>query len=185
MQSAGDNYWRSKCFCSIIMLCVSFTWQIIKHTRDQITSDRKSKGVWSNCILWIPFILSGSLNECWLHTSDASVITTWRFGLRAPVVPRNYDVINVAFSEWQFLSYRSGGEKLVRYQENSSCVIMSVILMTTLFYKALTLHGEIWCWTLLGLKRLILGMKEGREIRHQKFIVYFTVLERQLVINKG
>ena len=29
---------------------------------------------------------------------------------------------------------------------------MSVILMTTLFYKALILQGEIWCWSLLGLK---------------------------------
>ena len=36
-----------------------------------------------------------------------------------------------------FISYRSSGEKLIRYQANSSCVIMSVILMTTLFYKAL------------------------------------------------
>ena len=31
---------------------------------------------------------------------------------------------------------------------------MSVILMTTLFYKALILQGEIWCWSLLGLKGL-------------------------------
>ena len=31
---------------------------------------------------------------------------------------------------------------------------MSVILMKTLFYKALTLQGEIWCWSLLGLKGL-------------------------------
>ena len=29
---------------------------------------------------------------------------------------------------------------------------MSVILMTTLLYKALILQGEIWCWSLLGLK---------------------------------
>ena len=28
---------------------------------------------------------------------------------------------------------------------------MSVILMTTLFYKALLLQWEIWCWSLLGL----------------------------------
>ena len=32
---------------------------------------------------------------------------------------------------------------------------MSVILMTTLFYKELILQGEIWCWSLLGLKGLI------------------------------
>ena len=31
---------------------------------------------------------------------------------------------------------------------------MSVILMKTLFYKALILQGEIWCWSLLGLKGL-------------------------------
>ena len=31
---------------------------------------------------------------------------------------------------------------------------MSVILMTILFYKALILQGEIWCWSLLGLKGL-------------------------------
>ena len=39
--------------------------------------------------------------------------------------------------------YRSSGEKLIKYQATSSCVIMSVILMTTLFYKALILQGEI------------------------------------------
>ena len=31
---------------------------------------------------------------------------------------------------------------------------MSLILMTTLFYKAVILQGEIWCWSLLGLKGL-------------------------------
>ena len=56
-----------------------------------------------------------------------------------------------------FISYRSSGEKLIKYQANSSGVIMimSIILVTTLFYKALVLHGEfIWCWSLLGLKGL-------------------------------
>ena len=53
-----------------------------------------------------------------------------------------------------FISYRSSGEKLIRYQGNSSCVIMSVILITTLFYKALISQGEIWCWSLSGLKGL-------------------------------
>ena len=27
---------------------------------------------------------------------------------------------------------------------------MSLILITTLFYKASQLEGEIWCWSLLG-----------------------------------
>ena len=44
---------------------------------------------------------------------------------------------------------------MIKYQANSFCVIMSVILMTTLFYKALILQGEIWSsWSLLGLKVL-------------------------------
>ena len=33
-------------------------------------------------------------------------------------------------------------------------MVMSVILMTTLFYKALILQGEIWCWSLSGFKGL-------------------------------
>ena len=35
-------------------------------------------------------VVNGSPNECWLHTCDACVITTWRLGLRAPLVARNY-----------------------------------------------------------------------------------------------
>ena len=42
--------------------------------------------------------------------------------------------------------YRSSGEELIKYQANSSCVIMCLILMTTLFYKTLILQEEIWCW---------------------------------------
>ena len=38
---------------------------------------------------------------------------------------------------------------------------MSVILMTTLFYKALILQGEIWCWSLLGLKGLSIPKKSN------------------------
>ena len=39
----------------------------------------------------------------------------------------------------KFILYRISGEKLIKYQANSSWVIMSVILTT----KLLTLHGEI------------------------------------------
>ena len=42
-----------------------------------------------------------------------------------------------------FISYRGSGEKLIKCQANSSCVIMSLILMATLFYKSLILQGEI------------------------------------------
>ena len=34
----------------------------------------------------IVFLVVRSLNEYWLHTCDACVMTTWRLGLRAPVV---------------------------------------------------------------------------------------------------
>ena len=37
---------------------------------------------------------------------------------------------------------------MMKYQANSPGVIMPVILITTLFYKALILQGEIWCWSL-------------------------------------
>ena len=41
------------------------------HTRDQITSDGGSKRDSLDCVLRIPFILSGCLNECWLPTCHA------------------------------------------------------------------------------------------------------------------
>ena len=47
-----------------------------QNTRDQITSDRRSNREWSNRVLCIPFILSGSPNESYLHTCDACLITT-------------------------------------------------------------------------------------------------------------
>ena len=53
------------------------------------------------------------------------------------------------------ISYRRSGENFIKYQENSSSVMMSAILMTTKFYKALILQREIWCCrSLLGLKGL-------------------------------
>ena len=52
--------------------------------------ERRSRCEWSNCFLWIPFILiSGSPNECRLHTCDACIIITWRWKLQATLVPRN------------------------------------------------------------------------------------------------
>ena len=51
-----------------------------------------------------------------------------------------------------FICSRSSGEKVVKSQATSSRLIMSVILMTSLSYKALMFQREIWCWSLLGLK---------------------------------
>ena len=88
LRSAGDNDGRLKSFFSNAVLCVSFKWQMDRSTRVQITSDRRSKRAWSNCVVYIPFILNGSPTECWLHTYNACVITTWRLRLRAPLVAR-------------------------------------------------------------------------------------------------
>ena len=43
LRSAGDNDRRLKHFCSNAVLYVSFTWQMVKNTHDQMTSDRRSK----------------------------------------------------------------------------------------------------------------------------------------------
>ena len=68
-----------------------------------------------------------------------------------------------------FISYRSSGEKLINIQQ-IHCVIMCIILMITLFYKALILQEEIWCWSLSGLK----GLK-GLCHEDIAFVVYFCV----------
>ena len=59
-----------------------------QNMRDQITRDRRPKRMWSNCIPCIPLILCGNPKECWLHTCDTCVITTWRLGLRVLLVAR-------------------------------------------------------------------------------------------------
>ena len=50
------------------------------------------------------------------------------------------------------------------------------IPITTLFYKASLLQGEIWCWSLLGFK----GLNGKKEIRNS----LFQVLEGGLVGGK-
>ena len=62
---------------------------MFKTRADQPTRSRRSERAWSNCVLCIPYIISGSPNECWVHTCDACVITTWWLGLRAPFVACN------------------------------------------------------------------------------------------------
>ena len=53
---------------------------------------------------------------------------------------------------------------------------MSVILMTILFYKALILHGEIWRWSLLGLKGLKNEKMITRETLALKFPLHYVEL---------
>ena len=79
---------RSKTKTLLLQRCALRTFHLTdgQNTSDKLTSDRRSKRTWLNCVLCIPFILSGSPNESWLHTSDACVITTWILGLRFPLV---------------------------------------------------------------------------------------------------
>ena len=79
-----------------------------------------------------------------------------------------------------FISYRSNVEKLMKYQANSSCMIMSLILMTTLLYKALILQGKIWCWSLLGLK----GLRGASFLTVESNIIIEIKLVHLLTINE-
>ena len=87
----GRQRWKMKML--LLQRCASHKFHLIDvpNTRDQILSDqRRSRCERSNCFLWIPFILiSGSSNECRLHTCDACIIITWRWKLRATLVARN------------------------------------------------------------------------------------------------
>ena len=53
-----------------------------------------------------------------------------------------------------FISYRSSGEKLIKYQPNLSCVIMPVILMQLCFTKHWYYKEKFDAASLLGLKGL-------------------------------
>ena len=54
-----------------------------QNMHDHITSDSRSRNMHDQ-IVFCAFHLffSGSPNECWLHTYDECVITTWRLGLQ-------------------------------------------------------------------------------------------------------
>ena len=46
--------------------------------------------------------------------------------------------------------------------------------MTTLFYKALILQGEIWCWSLLGLKGLNIADQSKNKKTKQASVITFS-----------
>jgi len=61
------------------------------------------------------------------------------------------------FSFFLYILVRSSRENLFKYQDNSSLVINYLILMTCTCYVqnyVLIWWGEIWYWSLLGLKGL-------------------------------
>ena len=53
-----------------------------------------------------------------------------------------------------YVSYKSSSKKLLKYQLIVSCVIIFLILITNLFYRALISQAEFWYWSLLGLEGL-------------------------------
>ena len=89
------------------------------HVTDSQDNDRRSKRAWSKCVLCIPFILSRSPNECWLHTCDSCVITSWRLGLPAPLVARKkrlkyLEVMLLRAKIWRFWQCDSTTKNTVR-----------------------------------------------------------------------
>ena len=82
----------NKCRCALQKFHVTDS----QNKCDQITSDRRSKCVWSNCVQCIQLILSGSPHECWLHTCNACIIKTWWLGLQAPHVPAKNRIILIS-----------------------------------------------------------------------------------------
>ena len=88
-------WWPSKWFILYNSLVVSYGWKLvwlvcflvpIQTTWCSSESLPFVLRAWSKCVLCI---LGGSPNECWLHTCDACVITTWRLGSRATRRARN------------------------------------------------------------------------------------------------
>ena len=114
------------------VLCFMYTCKF--HMTDgqnilnQITSGRRSKCGWSKCILCIPYILSGSPNECWLHTCDTRVITTWRLQLRVTRGAPNYfaKFLSAYFLIWEIYNLS----------------LTSVICSTVPFKSKLTLDSQ-------------------------------------------
>ena len=81
---------------SLCFAYYSFTWQMLKACMIRL---RGVEGQ-DTRVLCIPFILSGSPNECWLNTCDTCVITTWRLGSRTPIVTHNYYSFKIFLHFW-------------------------------------------------------------------------------------
>ena len=95
---------------------------------DQITSDRRSKRMWSKCALCIPYILSASPNECWLHTCNACVIRTWRLGLRAPLLAcKKLIIILIGCRMWIIPG--------TGYQLNTESIIIIIVILLKIMVK--------------------------------------------------
>ena len=90
LESAGDNDRSSKCFCSNVVLCISFTRQMIK-TRVIRLRGVESRNVCDQIAFcsFLSFLVEGQMNAGYIRTCDACVITTWRLRLWAPLFACN------------------------------------------------------------------------------------------------
>ena len=83
-----------------------------QNPRDQITRGRRSKHRQSNCIFCLPFILSGSPNECWIHTCDQrrmrpnEALASVKFWRISPIIfilhKRSSDIFNASWYYKEF-----------------------------------------------------------------------------------
>ena len=201
---AGDNDRRSKRFCSNAVLCAKF------HVTDgQDFEGWRSKRAWSNCVLCIPFILSGSPNECWLHTCDACVITTWRLGLRAPLVACNNLLVRQRNPLVQWFHFEGGFRDLrpspwicqwlyttiLRTIQFGFCIIWTIMQIkryvgrggehpsrSASFFKTYAKH-EVWpCWTLVGINNY-LQWRKFKPIRNLNWEIVWMSKKYQLSYN--
>ena len=71
----GRQQSKVKHFCYIAVSALRrFLVTDGQNTHDQVTRGRRLKHAWSTSVLCIPFIFSGSRNECWSHSCNPCVI---------------------------------------------------------------------------------------------------------------
>ena len=96
LHSAGNNDRRSKRFCSNAVLCISFTWQMVKTRviRIRVIEGPNVHDQIALCAFY-SFLVEVQMNAGYIHATQC-VITTLRLGLRAPLVAdKNSWVIHV------------------------------------------------------------------------------------------
>ena len=153
LRSAGDNDRRLKVSRD------RWSKHAWSNSHDEISSDKRSKSAWSNCVLCIPFILSGSPNECGLHTCDVRVITTWRLDCGSSCRPQlriyfSKGTVNRSFSSYPrpfFFQSKAKWKSLIWFL--FPCTQMKLIITRKVFYLAL-----FWKWGFLELENTPLAM---------------------------
>ena len=122
--------WKVNKTLSTFALCM-FHAKGAQNASDQITSDRRFKRAWSDCVLFISFILVESPNERWLHTYRACVIVTMRSGLRAPLIASNRQNLGltqnnkVSFLRNTRTTGQNEGERSLRFYSVGDCLSCS------------------------------------------------------------